>query len=182
MTFTPSRACLHPGCPGLVPAGTRWCATHAGRAARGLQAAREQQDAARGSAHARGYDARWRAVSRACRARWPVSPGYLVRTGLWTPNLARTFHTLRQLATASGTFSTFLAGAGAGCRFLEQFPIYDFHPSARPEPSAVTDHIIPHDGDQTLFWSEWNLQCLSKAQHDEKTARFDGGFRGKHTR
>lgn len=67
---------------------------------------------------------------------------------------------------------------GAALRFLEQFPIYEWHPSAHLEPAEVTDHIIPHRGDATLFWGEWNLQTLSKSQHDTKTATEDGGFRG----
>jgi 5-methylcytosine-specific restriction endonuclease McrA len=30
----------------------------------------------------------------------------------------------------------------------------------------VADHIMPHRGDERLFWDEANLQCLCKACHD----------------
>jgi 5-methylcytosine-specific restriction protein A len=30
----------------------------------------------------------------------------------------------------------------------------------------VCDHIIPHRGDERLFWDETNLQTLCKACHD----------------
>lgn len=38
------------------------------------------------------------------------------------------------------------------------------------------DHIIPHKGDQTLFWDSGNWQSLCKSCHSKKTAREDGGF------
>lgn len=31
---------------------------------------------------------------------------------------------------------------------------------------SVCDHITPHRGDPTLFWSRDNLQCLCKTCHD----------------
>ncbi|MDR3591570.1 MAG: HNH endonuclease [Negativicutes bacterium] len=46
-------------------------------------------------------------------------------------------------------------------------------------PANIVDHIIPHKGDQTLFWSPSNHQSLCKRCHDSKTAREDGGFRNK---
>lgn len=30
----------------------------------------------------------------------------------------------------------------------------------------VTDHKVPHRGDEALFWERANLQCLCKACHD----------------
>ncbi|MBP5461861.1 MAG: HNH endonuclease [Lachnospiraceae bacterium] len=36
-------------------------------------------------------------------------------------------------------------------------------------PATVVDHIIPHRGDQKLFWDENNWQALCKKHHDEKT-------------
>lgn len=30
----------------------------------------------------------------------------------------------------------------------------------------VADHIVPHRGDERLFWDENNLQCLCKNCHD----------------
>ncbi len=32
----------------------------------------------------------------------------------------------------------------------------------------VADHKVPHRGDETLFWSDKNLQCLCKPCHDSK--------------
>ena len=42
--------------------------------------------------------------------------------------------------------------------------------------SRVVDHIIPHRGDNALFWDRANLQGMAKACHDRKTAGEDGGF------
>lgn len=41
-------------------------------------------------------------------------------------------------------------------------------------PSRVVDHIKPHQGDESLFWDETNLQALCKSCHDRKTAKEDG--------
>ncbi|MBM0211863.1 HNH endonuclease [Pseudomonas syringae group genomosp. 3] len=38
------------------------------------------------------------------------------------------------------------------------------------------DHIIPHRGDQTLFWARTNWQGLCHSCHSAKTATEDGGF------
>lgn len=40
----------------------------------------------------------------------------------------------------------------------------------RLTPATVVDHIIPHRGDQRLFWDETNWQPLCKRCHDKKTA------------
>ena len=42
--------------------------------------------------------------------------------------------------------------------------------------ATVVDHIVPHGGDQKLFWSRSNWQSLCKQCHDRKTATEDGGF------
>ena len=36
-------------------------------------------------------------------------------------------------------------------------------------PATVVDHIIPHRGDERLFWDEANWQPLCKPCHDYKT-------------
>ena len=36
-------------------------------------------------------------------------------------------------------------------------------------PATVVDHIIPHRGDERLFWDQSNWQPLCKACHDRKT-------------
>lgn len=42
--------------------------------------------------------------------------------------------------------------------------------------ATVVDHIIPHKGDQGLFWDVKNWQPLCKQCHDRKTVLEDGGF------
>ena len=39
--------------------------------------------------------------------------------------------------------------------------------------ATVVDHIIPHRGDQKLFWDESNWQALCKSCHDRKTKTED---------
>ncbi|UFX41809.1 HNH endonuclease [Bradyrhizobium sp. 41S5] len=44
----------------------------------------------------------------------------------------------------------------------------------RAEPNTsllVCDHVIPHRGDERLFWDETNLQTLCKACHDRDKQR-----------
>jgi 5-methylcytosine-specific restriction protein A len=42
--------------------------------------------------------------------------------------------------------------------------------------ATEVDHIIPHKGDDYLFWLRKNLQGLCKSCHSKKTAAEDGGF------
>ena len=42
-------------------------------------------------------------------------------------------------------------------------------------PAREVDHIIPHKGDQKLFWRRSNWQGLCKPCHSRKTAN-EGGF------
>ena len=46
----------------------------------------------------------------------------------------------------------------------------------RVTAGVEVDHIIPHRGDQDLFWDSENWQSLCKPCHSRKTAREDGGF------
>lgn len=39
--------------------------------------------------------------------------------------------------------------------------------------ATVVDHIIPHRGDQKLFWDQNNWQSLCKSCHDKKTLAED---------
>ena len=39
--------------------------------------------------------------------------------------------------------------------------------------ATVVDHIIPHKGDQELFWDWENHQALCEFHHNQKTARED---------
>ena len=52
----------------------------------------------------------------------------------------------------------------------------DCCPDGCNRPSEVTDHKIPHRGDQRIFWDQGNWQPLAKVCHDRKTARTDGQF------
>jgi 5-methylcytosine-specific restriction endonuclease McrA len=61
--------------------------------------------------------------------------------------------------------------------FLELHPLCikcsnDDH---RVVAATVVDHILPHKGDQHLFWSQSNWQSLCKSHHDQKTATEDRG-------
>ena len=42
--------------------------------------------------------------------------------------------------------------------------------------ARIVDHLIPHKGNQALFWDTSNWQPLCKSCHDVKTATEDGGF------
>ena len=46
-------------------------------------------------------------------------------------------------------------------------------------PASIVDHIIPHRGDQDLFWDTSNWQSLCARCHSHKTASEDGGFGNK---
>jgi 5-methylcytosine-specific restriction endonuclease McrA len=39
--------------------------------------------------------------------------------------------------------------------------------------SPVVDHIVPHRGDEALFWDEDNLQSVTKRWHDSDKQRQD---------
>ena len=39
--------------------------------------------------------------------------------------------------------------------------------------ATVVDHVIPHRGDERLFWDQSNWQALCKQCHDRKTRRED---------
>ena len=68
--------------------------------------------------------------------------------------------------------------------FLSKHPLCAEH-ERRGElrPATVVDHVVPHRGDKTLFWTRTNWQPLCKPCHDRKTATEDGGFgRGAEVR
>lgn len=51
--------------------------------------------------------------------------------------------------------------------------------SGRVVASECVDHIVPHKGDEKLFWDTENWQAMSNKHHARKTAREDGGFGNK---
>ena len=63
---------------------------------------------------------------------------------------------------------------------LSLIHIFQSHPlcaecrkQGRYTKATVVDHIVPHRGDQKLFWDRSNWQPLCKACHDRKTWRED---------
>ena len=58
--------------------------------------------------------------------------------------------------------------------FLEAHPLCaECLKSGRYVKATVVDHIIPHRGDQKLFWDQSNWQALCKPCHDHKTMTED---------
>ena len=54
--------------------------------------------------------------------------------------------------------------------FLKQHPLCAFClAEGKVVPATVVDHIIPHRGDQRLFWDQTNWEPLCKKCHDKKT-------------
>ena len=70
----------------------------------------------------------------------------------------------------------------ARLRFLQENPLCVMCQAMRPPrvtAANVVDHVIPHQGDQELFWDEANWQALCKPCHDRKTGNEDN--RPKYT-
>ena len=58
----------------------------------------------------------------------------------------------------------------ARAAFLQRNPLCnECMKHGRLTPATVVDHVIPHRGDQKLFWDEGNWQALCKSCHDRKT-------------
>ena len=113
MPAKPKVPCKHPGCPALVPSGSKYCETH-----KALHP-EEVRSAAR-----RGYGSAWQKASR---------------------QFLRDVQPLCQECMKQGRYTK----------------------------ATVVDHIIPHRGDEKLFWDQENWQGLCKRCHDQKTRRED---------
>jgi len=63
-------------------------------------------------------------------------------------------------------------------QYLKEHPlcVMDCEAEGRVTASTTVDHIIPHKGDQELFWDPDNHHAGCKTCHDRKTATQDGGF------
>lgn len=64
------------------------------------------------------------------------------------------------------------------CReaYLVRHPLCVFCEKAnRIEIATVVDHIVPHKGDQKLFWDRSNWQGLCKACHDGDKKLIESG-------
>jgi 5-methylcytosine-specific restriction protein A len=60
----------------------------------------------------------------------------------------------------------------ARAAFLAQHPLCAAcRAQGRMVPATVVDHVVPHRGDQKLFWDERNWAPACKSCHDAKTAR-----------
>ena len=115
------------------------------------------------------------APQRPCR--WPGCPA-LTTVGRFCP--AHTKDDRRQVDQQRGT----AAQRGYGHRwqkyrktFISEHPICEecIKKGILTTTFAV-DHIIPHNGDQELFWDPNNHQGLCETCHNRKTATEDGGF------
>lgn len=59
-------------------------------------------------------------------------------------------------------------------RFLAAHPLCEkCRKQGKLVKAYVVDHIIPHRGDEKLFWDEGNWQALCKNCHDSKTMTED---------
>jgi 5-methylcytosine-specific restriction enzyme A len=60
----------------------------------------------------------------------------------------------------------------ARAAFLAQHPLCaTCRAHGRVVPATVVDHVVPHRGDQRLFWDESNWAPVCEPCHDAKTAR-----------
>ena len=65
-------------------------------------------------------------------------------------------------------------------RFLKTHPLcVRCQAAGKLTPATVVDHIVPHRGDQVLFWDQNNWQALCKPCHDRKTMTEDRLFEYK---
>jgi 5-methylcytosine-specific restriction protein A len=65
----------------------------------------------------------------------------------------------------------------ARATFLMRNPLCAHHLALGVLVAATeVDHIVPHKGDQALFWDTSKWQALCKPCHSTKTASEDGGF------
>ncbi|HYG07665.1 MAG TPA: HNH endonuclease signature motif containing protein [Stenotrophomonas sp.] len=63
-------------------------------------------------------------------------------------------------------------------RYLVQHPLCVMcEAEGRVEAAVVVDHVVPHGGDQQLFWSASNHQALCKACHDGTKQRQEAAGR-----
>lgn len=59
--------------------------------------------------------------------------------------------------------------------FLSEFP----YCAVCGQPASVVDHIVPHRGDESIFFDRRNWQPLCHAHHGAKTMRENDFFRKK---
>lgn len=60
----------------------------------------------------------------------------------------------------------------ASKQFIREHPLcVECEGRGKTTASHCTDHIVPHRGNEVLFWDEDNWQALCRACHDAKTRR-----------
>ena len=112
MPTKPKVPCKHPGCPNLVPSGTKYCDAHKALHPEEVR-----------SAAGRGYGSAWRKASK---------------------------------------------------QFLQAHPLCEeCQKQGRYVKATVVDHVVPHRGDEKLFWDRSNWRALCKRCHDKKTGNED---------
>ena len=112
MPTRPKNPCKHPGCPALVPYGTKYCAKHKVLHPEEIRSAGE-----------RGYGRAWQKARK---------------------------------------------------HYLEAHPLcVECQKEGRYTQATDVDHIIPHRGDQRLFWDKGNWQALCHKHHSIKTRQED---------
>ena len=112
MPMKPKVPCKHPGCPALIPSGTKYCKEHKALHPEEVR-----------SAAGRGYNAAWRKASK---------------------------------------------------QFLQAHPLCEeCMKQGKYVKATVVDHVVPHRGDEKLFWDRSNWRALCKRCHDQKTRRED---------
>jgi len=71
------------------------------------------------------------------------------------------------------------AGSGFAWRNLARNPLCQCEENDGAgcgRAAVVVDHRVPHNGDPVLLYNWDNLQAMTKACHDRKTAARNGGF------
>lgn len=62
----------------------------------------------------------------------------------------------------------------ARATYLTNHPLCVCHlANGRVEPATVVDHVVPHQGDQKLFWDTGNWQPLCQPCHDSLKAQVE---------
>lgn len=66
--------------------------------------------------------------------------------------------------------------------YIDEHPLCVMCAAMKPpmvKAASVVDHIIPHQGDATLFWDRGNWQSLCKPHHDGEKAEQEGRHKVK---
>lgn len=106
-----------------------------------------------------------KAPKRPCR--YPGCPNLCDKGVYCSQHMRFSSDRMRGSAKARGYDSRWRKARAA---FLQRNPLCnECIKHGRLTPATVVDHVIPHRGDQKLFWDEDNWQALCKSCHDRKT-------------